>query len=258
MKIRWRIFAMSRPKVSKTSFAVSISFCLLLLQFVALGEVSAQTTVPRPTVTRAFDVFENYPERVLVGTDIVFKRKTSQGAQKLVRSGLHVRVFSLSDAETEPTPITVIGDCAVYLSVVHTIEPTDATEVRFKKMDHSWLNLSHSGNSIKDGRYFFVFEQAGPTSEQFRIKSTDAKSYFSTGFRVVVFDNGGTSLKTVKTEYEKRDRTLGRLYVSEDNKLRDAPCYTYRKLTVEATADFQLAQASLESCSLKTDHIIGI
>jgi hypothetical protein len=249
---------MSCDHLSSMTFATPAYICVVLLQLVALSEVAAQTTVPRPTVTRAFDVFENYPERVSVGTDIVFKRKASEAARKLVHSGLHIRIFSLRADETEPTPITTIDGCDVYLSVVHALERTHSTDVRFGTMDHTWLSITSSGNSISDGRYFFVFEQAGPTTNQFRLKAEDAKAYFSTGFRVVVFNDGKIDLDTVRAEYEKRRRTLGNLYVAEDTTLKDAPCYTYRKLTVDATVDLQLAQAPLEYCSLQTSQEGGI
>src|SRR5262245_56968483 len=76
------------------------------------------------------------------------------------------------------------------------------------------IQLTNSQNSTNDGRWYLVFEQAqaDPPQEQFRIRSTDAKDYFDTGFVITVYDNGSIPFDKIKAEYEKRTDSLTKLY----------------------------------------------
>lgn len=220
---------------------------LLVLLLVGPGAY-AQAVAPRPTVTRAIDVFESNPERVIAGSRLAFKTKAIAAAQKIVRSGLQARVFALRDNESRPTPLTRIDDCDVFLSVVLKVESSGGTEAVVQTLDHGWLNMSDSLSSIVPGKYLFVFEQSGPASEQFRLKKSDYKAYFETGFRLVVDKHDGISLEAVRSEYFKKRDRLGVLRLEIDEKQPSVPCYTYRPLVAETSVVTQIAQSAMEYC----------
>jgi hypothetical protein len=233
---------------------------LLLAVLLALWSTPAysQAPFPRPTVTRAIDLIDNYPVKIPIGTDVVFKRKTANTGRALVQSGVQVRVFTLGENENRPQPITTVADCDVYLSVVYRLRSAadlKDLELRFVKMDQGWIQLTNSQNSTKDGRWYLVFEQslAGAPQEQFRIRSTDAKDYFDTGFLITVYDNGSIPFDKIKAEYEKRSDSLTRLYREIDQKDLRVPCYSYRRLTVDAKAESVVAYAELEICAAVDD-----
>lgn len=227
---------------------ISTLLCFLLSQFVFGAEAYAQTVVPLPTVTRAIDVFESSPERVIVGSRLAFKTKATTSAQKIVRSGLQVRVFTLRDDQSRPSPITIIDDCDVFLSVVLKVDSPSGTEAIIQTLDHHWLNLTDSLNSIIPGKYLFVFEQSGPDSEQFRLKQSDYKTYFDTGFLLTVDKHDGISLETVRSAYFERRDKLGRLRLEIDKKQPSVPCYTYRRLISETLVDTQISQSTMGYC----------
>jgi len=152
MNIRRRVFRIDVKWNSK------VLLFLLLAQFVCVLEVSAQDFAPLPTVTRAIDVFVSNPEHFVVGSHLQFKIKDAQAAKRIVSSGLQVRVFTLGDDQFQPSPITTIDDCDVFLSIVLKVKRYSDTEAVIQRLDYHWLELSYSGNSIKPGRYFLVFD----------------------------------------------------------------------------------------------------
>lgn len=209
---------------------------------------SAQSAVPRPTVTRSVDLIQEFASRVPLGTEAVFKPRPTARAKSIVDSGVQVRIFGLLDNETKPSRVSTIGDCDIYLSVVHRLEKTPSGELRFGRLDQGWVNVSYSGNSPKDGRWLMVFEQHGPTEEQFRIRTTDAKPYFKTGFVVIVFDTGSVPLSQIKAEYERREGEGARLLRQVDQKDPSVPCYRYSPVRV-AGHDEDTLVASNDGCS---------
>lgn len=210
-------------------FRLAVPAALELLLF---KSAAAQTIEPRPTVTRAEDLVLAFASRVPVGTDAVFRQRSSASASALVNSGVQVRIFSLSGSETRPSKVSTVGDCDVYLSVVRRLEPTADGGLRFTRLDQGWINISYSGRSTKDGRWFLVFEQLGASQEEFRIKSADAEAYFATGFLITVFDDGSVPFEKIKAEYERREGDAARLLKAVDQKDARVPCYSYHRVQV--------------------------
>lgn len=230
--------------VANLNRVVMLSAVLLVL-FSSLAY--SQAPLPRPTVTRAVDLIDNYPARVPIGTDVVFKRKSTSTGRTVMQSGIQVRVFTLGDNESRPKPITTVADCDVYLSVVHPLQSIGDLELRFVKMDQGWIQLTYSEKSAKDGRWYLVFEQAGVRQEQFRIRSKDAKDYFDTGFLITVYDNGSIPFAKIKAEYEQRRDSVAKLYEEIDQKDLRVPCYSYHRLTVAET-ESGVRYAELDTC----------
>jgi hypothetical protein len=146
--------------------------------------------------------------------------------------------------------IGTIKDCDVYLSVVHDLRLGSDSMLHFEELDLKWLMLSNSGNSVKDGRYFLVFEEYGPRAEEFRIRSSDASAYFAAGFPLTVAADGSVNAEAVRREYEKREQDMARLIPTAGAAV---PCYTFKKLTAELQQQHELAAASLELCSAAAD-----
>lgn len=232
----------------RLSTAARCAVLSVLLLAAPVTSSFAQAVAPRPTVTRAADVFENTPDRVVAGSRLVLKTRGTQVAQRIVRSGLQVRVFSLSDEQSRPVPVSTVADCDVYVSVVLRMDGSSGAQAVIATLDHSWLNLSDSQSSILPGRYYFVFEQAGPAAEQFRLKRTDTKDYFDTGFLLVVDKSDSISLNSVRASYFERRAKLGQVRLEIDEKSPVVPCYTYRRLVAEYESKVELAQAPLELC----------
>lgn len=221
----------------------------LALPLIALScsVVQAQN---RPTVTKVFDFFEPYPEKVPVGTAVAFRLKTATTPSFV--HALQVRVFSLRDGESVPTPINPdhpASDCDIYVSVVRHLEFGADRQLRLETVDHRWLTLTYAHNAVKEGRYYLVFEQAGPQSAQFRIRAEDAKRYFESGFALTVYGGGTVSLEDVEREYRKRREALDLVYLEIDDRTKAVPCYRYQKLTAEGDAPLELASAQLEPCT---------
>ena len=107
----------------------------------------------------------------------------------------------------------------------------------------AWIQAQGSGRKSQ------VLEQEGPQTEQFRIKSADAKSYFATGFRVEVFNDESVTIDAVELEYRKRHESRRRLRQEVDKKKTVVPCYIYRKLTAANDVGLQIAEGSLELCT---------
>src|SRR5262245_48401631 len=158
---------------------------LLSAVLLALWSTPAYSQAPftRPTVTRAIDLIENYPARVPIGTDVVFKRKTVNTGRALVQSGAQVRIFTLGENENRPQRIATIADCDVYLSIVHRLEPAvdlKDLELRFVKMDQGW-------------------------------DPTDQQSKFNERWALVFSVRAGTSRSTTRTVSDQVHRCQGLL-----------------------------------------------
>jgi hypothetical protein len=225
---------------SQVSWLIALSlFCLM---------ANAQQPEPRPTVTRATDLVLEYPSRVPLGTDVVFKRKTSATGMALVQAGVQVRVFRLDEGDARPKALTSVGDCEVYLTKVYPLERSSDGGLRFVSLNQGWINLSNSGRSTKDTGWFLVFEQVGAQHEQFRIKTIDAPAYFATGFAVTVFDNGSIPFPLIQAEYESRQRRAVSLYEEVDAKDGRVPCYSYKQLRVSLETQDLLAFGDVDRC----------
>lgn len=181
----------------------------------------------RPTVTKAFDVFEKYPETIPQGTLIAFKKKNTQIAKHIMESGVQARVFALNDQEHYPTPIDIKDNCNHYISKVIPLYTGNDNLIIFGKVEEAWLNITRSGKSAKDGRYYLVFEKSGPKQEHFRLKTSDVPAYFDSGFLLTIKGNETVNIDKVRTEYEKRENNLEKLVI--DGVSNNIPCYRYSR-----------------------------
>lgn len=206
---------------------IPIFTCIIALQ--ACMAATSDTNPERPTVTKAFDLFEKYPEKIPQGTIVTFKKKETKIAAKIFDTSLQARIFALDDNELRPKPVDTKDDCNIYISHVYPLVPSNKGELVLQKLDEGWLNPTASGKSIKDGRYYIVFEKSGPTQEQFGIRVPDTDGYFETGFLLVVSDDGHANLERVLLEYERRKSKLTTLTMDIDNLSRKIPCYRYTK-----------------------------
>lgn len=219
---------------------------------IAASDSHAQSSVPRPTITRAEDFIQSFPKEISVGTNVVFKQKTATSVNPPSISALQIRIFALTDNEMRPSKITTTADCDVFLSTVRPLDLLSTGEIKFTKMDEGWLNVSDSGESTKPGRWFLVFEQTGPSHEEFRIKSSDSAGYFSAGFIITVLANQSMSLQKVISEYKRRDVESVRLLRAVDERSAGVPCYTYKKVQVAEMPESNLQGAQI-AC-MQSEH----
>lgn len=225
-----------------------LRYCVLCALCIFTASAAAQLSAPRPTVTRALDLIQDFAPRVPLGTEAVFRPRPTTLAKAIVDSGVQVRVFGLLDNETKPSRVSTIGDCDIYLSVVRRLERNPDGGLRFARLDQGWINISNSGQSPKDGRWFLVFEQQGPTEAQFRIRTIDAESYFGTGFVVTVFDTGSVPFGQIRAEYDRREGEGARLLREVDQKDPRVPCYSYSRVRVAGQAEETLV-VSTDECT---------
>lgn len=218
--------------------------CLVYALCIVATSAEAQSTVPRPTVTRAVDLILDFQSRVPLGTDAIFRPRPTSLAKSIIDAGIQVRIFGLLDNEKKPSRVSTVGDCDIYLSAVHRLEKTPDGGLKFARLDQGWVNISNSGNSSKDGRWFLVFEQNGATEEQFRIRTSDAENYFGTGFVVTVFDTGSVPFLQIKAEYDRREGEGARLLREVDQKDPRVPCYSYRRVRVAGQSEGSLVAIS--------------
>jgi len=214
--------------------------------------VSAYAQTPLPVIARVDDVFLNRPDRIEVGGDVVFKIKNQQ-AEKIVNSGLQIRVFALRDSEDRPAPISNIEDCDIFLSTIINLKYPGNQEVIAPAFSYAWLNLTNSLNTIIPGRYFFVFEKSGPGSNQFRLKHTDYKEYFDSGFLLTIDRDAKVNIDLVKNAYFERLQLLAQARLQIDHNVNPSPCYTYRHITAEASSDNLIAENQLQYCTTKDE-----
>ncbi len=183
----------------------------------------------RPTVTKAFDVFETYPSKIPPGTVVAFQKRNTAVAARIVQNGIQARVFAVEDYAKQPAPIATKDDCNIYLSYVFPLSLTAKGDLLLDTFDERWLNPTSSELNIKDGRYYIVFERVGPTQEQFGIIQADVDAYFDSGFLLVVSNDGSASKEKVLAEYARRKAKLTDLRAALDNPQRKVPCYRYAK-----------------------------
>lgn len=204
----------------------------------------------RPTVTKAFDVFDQYPGSVPQGTLVTFKKKDTTLATHIIESGVQARVFALGDQDIVPKPIESVDNCDHYISTVIPLTRINNSEIMFSKVGEEWLNPTYSGRSVKDGRYYIVFEKVGPKQEHFRLRTSDRKAYFESGFLLVVKDNGTANLENVKNEYDKRKSRLESLYLEADDPNKKIPCYKYVRFA-EVTEMRESSEELLALCEVE-------
>lgn len=207
-----------------------IGYALYLILSMSCAAQAGEDYLDRPTIANAFDIFEKYPERISQGTLVAFNRKESKLATKVVEGGIQVRIFALGDKEETPKPVDAKDDCNIYISYVFPLINQPGGKVVFRKLDEGWLNPTDSDKSIKDGRYYIVFEKSGPTSEKFGLRSADTKHYFGSGLLLVVADDGHASLEKVIDEYKKRKTKLSILRRDLDDPMNKIPCYKHTTL----------------------------
>lgn len=254
MNIRWKGCIMKRSWLSAIA---DLGVCASL---VVLSASAATQEIRRPTITRAGDLIVVPGQRILVDSPAAFRLKASAAARRLAREGVVVRIFSLAVDQKTPLPIAQVDDCDVYLSVPHQLVLSDAGELKFATiaaLDKDWLNLSNSLNTVEPGHYYFVLEQAHSAmaaSEQFRIKTADARKYFETGFRVTIDPAGkGITAESLKREFLDRAARLGQLKIEVDRKTDLPPCYSYVPVTVVAQAGNAVERGVLMACSTRED-----
>lgn len=226
-----------------------ISACFVILYFASASGYTADLNLERPTVTKAFDVVDRYPESIPQGTLVTFKRKDTKLAAHIIDEGLQARVFSLGDQEKIPQPIDTTGNCDHYISTVIPLTK-NGNDIVFSRVGEDWLYPTASGNSIKDGRYYFVFEKVGSTQEHFRLRTSDALAYFESGFLLIVKDNGAASLERVKKEYKQRKSKLDSLILEIDDPAKKVPCYKYVRLA-ESSELQEYPEESLSLCEME-------
>jgi hypothetical protein len=200
---------------------------LHMLPIIMCSAHAAEAYTDRPTITNAFDVFEKYPGKIPQGTLVTFKKKESKFATKIVEGGIQARIFALGDSDDTPKPIDIKENCNIFISYVFPLTTQGNKEVVFQKLDEGWLNPTSSEKSIKDGRYFIVFEKSGPTLEQFGLRPSDTKQYFESGFLLIVSDDGRANLEKVVNEYKRRKSKLSQLRKDVDDPSSKIPCYKY-------------------------------
>jgi hypothetical protein len=227
--------------------------------FVLLSALAASQFVQRPTITRAIDLVELPAERVQVGAPALFTLRATSHAKRIAAQGVTVRIFSLLAEQKIPVPVAQADGCDVYLSVSHRLIQTSSGQLKFETiaaLDKDWLNLSNSLTSVEAGHYYFVFEQSSPAiaaSEQFRIKSSDARKYFETGFRVTIEPGGhGVTADSLRHKFLDRSAKLGQLKIEVDSKTDLPPCFGYQPVTVQARRE-SIEQGVLVACALEDD-----
>jgi Skp family chaperone for outer membrane proteins len=202
---------------------------LHLLSIIMCSAHAAENYTDRPTIANVFDVFEKYPNKIPQGTLVTFKKKESKFATKIVEGGIQARIFALDDSDDTPKPIDTKDNCNIFISYVFPLTTQGNKDVVFQKLDEGWLNPTSSEKSIKDGRYFIVFEKSGPTQEHFGLRPSDTKQYFESGFLLVVSDDGHANLEKVINEFNKRKHKLSQLRKDVDDLSSRIPCYRYTK-----------------------------
>lgn len=222
----------------------------------ALSGIAADQYTQRPTITSARDLIEIPPERLQVDAPAVFKINNSAAASRLARQGIVVRIFSMVADQKFPVPIAQSDGCDIFLSVQHQLVVSDFGELKFatiNSLNRDWLYLSNSLNSVEPGHYYFVFEQSKSIqnhSEQFRIKSSDARKYFETGFRITIDPSGQSiSADSLRKQFLERSARIGKLKVEIDKKTDAPPCYSYQSVTVQARSPQPLNQGILLACA---------
>ena len=210
-------------------FKYLVKFLVIIMVFVSSSSLKA-TEFELPTVTKAFDLFEAYPTRVSVGTKIAFKLKDTKMAPRVIEGGIQARIFALNDYDNLPVPYDFKDNCNIYISYVYQLQ-SEANRTNFvlRTVDEGWLYPTASQKSIKDGRYYVVFEKAGPSQKYFGIRSSDTTSYFEAGFILVVESNKAASLEKVINEFEKRKARLTEFRLDMDREIDKIPCYRYTR-----------------------------
>ncbi len=225
-----------------------------------LTALAATQFVQRPTITRAVDLIEVPAERIQVGSSASFTLRTSSSAKRVAAQGVTVRIFSLSADQKIPSPVAQVDGCDAYLSVSHQLVQTPSGQLKFATisvLDKDWLYLSNSLTTVEAGHYYFVFEQSSAAmsaSEQFRIKSSDARKYFETGFRVTIDPTGQTiSADSLRQKFLDRSAKLGLLKIEMDSKNDSPPCFGFQPVTVQARRN-DVEQGVLVACELGGDE----
>ncbi len=219
----------------------------LALYLGSSGNASAQTTLPRPTLAQPSNIFEQIIDKFNTAEPALFKIRNPQG-RKIIDGGLQARIFTLEGSQNTPVPVADIDGCNVFLSVVLDVSVVGGTHAALPVLNYHWLGLTDSLNHIKAGRYFLVFEQRGPKSNEFRLKEGDEGAYFANGFVFTVSPSTGVSLEMVKKSYFDRRDQIGELRELISDVTRRVPCYTYRRLVGVVDFGPETIQASLESC----------
>lgn len=194
-----------------------------------------------PTITKAFDLFEPYPDKIAQGTLVAFKLKNSKAAPHVFEDGVQARIFALNDYDKVPRPIESKDDCDIYISYVFPLRAANNTDFVLKTVDEGWLYPTASQQGIKNGRYYIVFEKSGPKQQYFGIRPSDTDAYFESGFLLVVEDNGKASLEKVIKEFEERKAKLSEIRLKLDSSLDKIPCYKYTRYVITTEPKEQAA-----------------
>lgn len=206
----------------KKSLCCVLSLISTLVLFSTFGNAAE---IDRPTVTKAFDVIEKYPEIISYGTLVSFKKKNTKFASDIVVQGVQARVFTLVDQENYPRPTAIQSNCSHYLTTVIPLRIGSDNQIILGKMTESWLSVSFSGKSAKEGRYYIVFEKSGLKNDYFRLRTADTKSYFDSGFIMIVKANEAVNIEKVQSSYEARRDSTVKLILDESS--QNPPCYRY-------------------------------
>jgi hypothetical protein len=197
--------------------------------FAAICSTACAADAALPTVTKAFDLFDSYPQSVPPGTLVVFRKKDTILASRIADAGIQARIFTLGELDLTPHAMSTDDGCGLYMSTVYPLTRSGNNDLILHKVSERWLRPSDSRKSIKAGRYYIVFEKLMPTNSQFRLRISDTPAYFGSGFMLLVEDDGTANLQTVIDEYKKREGNLEVLRLEVNDPTRKFPCYKYTK-----------------------------
>jgi hypothetical protein len=230
--------------MSRTTIAFGAALVASAIQFAVADGCQAFQETDRPTVTRAVDVVEPPASRVALGTELTFIRLQTQRAADIHRQGFQIRIFGLREDESLPRPAREIDDCNIYFTNVFTVWGGTSPSIAFDRMDERWMELSNSGQSVRNGHYLLVFEAPGVSDNVFRLRREDAAAYFSTGIAFTIDGAGRADIAKVKAAYAQRKEELLRLQNDLGRRGDQIPCYRYRPFTGAG----QYAAAELDDC----------
>lgn len=229
--------------------AIKFHICTIHLLLSISLNATAEPPTPLPTITRASDLISTVATKFPIGTLVTFPIQAKYQTKNPTFNKIQVRIFPLLDDEERPSRVSSIGDCDIYISSTRVLTLDDNKSIKFARLDEGWINVSYSGSTLKDGKWFLVFEEVGASSDQFRIRNKDTAIYFETGFILTVFDNGTIPLEKVRDAYDARRKAGVKLRKEIDTKDSKIPCYTYKKVNI-ASDDMDLLASSTIECKV--------
>ncbi|QBE65997.1 hypothetical protein [Pseudoduganella lutea] len=210
----------------------------------------------RATITKATDVIMSPPTNIAVRSTLQFKQLNTSAARALASGGFQIRVFTLSHQAAIPGIVTELDDCNIYISAVIPVRAAADGMINLGEINEAWLGQSDSGDTVRSGRFLFIFEEFGPRDSLFRLRKEDAGSYFKQGFILTVDKSVRMSIEEARKKFTEAEENRVRLYI-DANRIRDSvPCYRYmeRKVAVQELPD--MGVGDLFACTLKPNDAL--